>query len=348
MICERSLVLRRLLLGLFEAGTYPATYYYLALFFPQHIISLPISLSMSGLSVGMALSGPVADLLLRMDGALGWKGWQWMFFLEGPPAILLAICTFFLLPKGPESASFLSDSDRALLSADACLKENVHNKPTAAYLFQTIVLNKHLLFMLFAFFFGGMMGYVVAFWMPMWIESVLFDGGSLVYNPEKKMSAISDSKIALMTVIPYTSSVVIMCVVGWTSVKLNDRKFHAGVLAISAGILGMMFPSLAQISAVLGIALLSLIAATGSAVIAPVTALQLSYMNDANKAFGVAWMNAWGNICGLTGPIMAGHLIDATKEFSSSIYAVSAGSIFSGLLYMVMRDDLRKRMINSE
>lgn len=303
---------------------------------------------MSGLSVGMAISGPVADMLLRMDGLLGWKGWQWMFFLEGPPAIVLATAIFFLLPKGPESASFLSESDRAALSEDACMQANVEDKPTTAYLIQTIVLNKRLLYMLLAFLFGGMIGYVVSFWMPLWIGSIVYDGGSLAYNPEKELTAVSDSNIALITVIPYGTAVIIMCIVGWSSAKLNERKFHAGILAILAGVMGMAFPALGKASVVLGIAALSLIVAAGSAAIAPLMAMQLSYMNDANKAFGVAWMNAWGNICGLIGPFMAGLLNDATKDYCTSIYAVSAGSIISGILYMTMQDDCDKATIDNE
>jgi MFS family permease len=39
---------------------------------------------------------------------MGFKGWQWMFMIEGVPAILLAFVVWKKLPDGPESAPWLT------------------------------------------------------------------------------------------------------------------------------------------------------------------------------------------------------------------------------------------------
>ncbi|MBN3841984.1 hypothetical protein, partial [Burkholderia sp. Ac-20349] len=36
------------------------------------------------------VGGPLAGALIELDGSLGFHGWQWLFVVEGIPAILLA------------------------------------------------------------------------------------------------------------------------------------------------------------------------------------------------------------------------------------------------------------------
>ena len=112
-----GLVVCRLLLGLFEGGLFPGLAIYLTFFYTKKELALRIGY----LFVCAALSGSVGGLLAfaigYMDGVGGYRGWRWVFILEGIPTTLLGVATIFLLPNNPDSASFLSSMEKEILKA---------------------------------------------------------------------------------------------------------------------------------------------------------------------------------------------------------------------------------------
>src|SRR5688572_25443807 len=50
-------------------------------------------------------------LLLNVDW-LGWRGWQWLFVLEGLPAVVLGVITWLLLTDRPRDAKWLTPDER--------------------------------------------------------------------------------------------------------------------------------------------------------------------------------------------------------------------------------------------
>jgi MFS family permease len=57
-------------------------------------------------------------IMHSMDGWQGLRGWQWLFLIEGAPALLFAIVVFFFLKDTPASAPWLSLRERNLIEAD--------------------------------------------------------------------------------------------------------------------------------------------------------------------------------------------------------------------------------------
>ena len=50
-----------------------------------------------------------------MDGIGGYKGWRWIFILEGLATVVIAIIAKFIIVDWPESATFLNEEERACL-----------------------------------------------------------------------------------------------------------------------------------------------------------------------------------------------------------------------------------------
>jgi ACS family tartrate transporter-like MFS transporter len=123
----------RILLGIAEAGFAPAVVYYLAQWFPQEVRARAISRYYVGISISYVLSGLIAGPLLHLNGRMGLRGWQWLFLVEGAPAIVLGVVVFFALPDGPETAAWLKPEELAWLQRRlGSAREKRHGNPFSA------------------------------------------------------------------------------------------------------------------------------------------------------------------------------------------------------------------------
>jgi ACS family tartrate transporter-like MFS transporter len=106
----------RFLLGAAEAGFFPGVVYYLMQWFPAAERGRAISRFYIALPLSSVVMGMVAGALLNLDGRLGLHGWQWLFLVEGLPAVLLSAAILFLLPNGPAEAKWLTDEEKGWIA----------------------------------------------------------------------------------------------------------------------------------------------------------------------------------------------------------------------------------------
>ncbi len=52
-----------------------------------------------------------------MSGRQGYKGWRWVFILEGVLTCVVAIIFFFVLPDFPEDSKWVNDEERIYIKA---------------------------------------------------------------------------------------------------------------------------------------------------------------------------------------------------------------------------------------
>src|SRR5438876_5810951 len=103
----------RFLLGIAEAGFFPGMILYLTYWFPAEARGRAVARFMTATAIAGVIGGPMSGLLLRMSGAAGLAGWQWLFLIEGLPAVILGFVAFVYLPDGPERAAWLSAEEKA-------------------------------------------------------------------------------------------------------------------------------------------------------------------------------------------------------------------------------------------
>ena len=116
----------RFLLGMSEAGFFPGAIFYLMQWFPPELRARTVSRFYISLPLSAAFMGLIAGALLNLDGQLGLRGWQWLFLVEGMPAVLLGIAFYFLLPDTPAQAKWLSEEERQWIF------HNVHQSPSGS------------------------------------------------------------------------------------------------------------------------------------------------------------------------------------------------------------------------
>ncbi|KAK5107055.1 hypothetical protein LTR62_001905 [Meristemomyces frigidus] len=105
----------RLLIGLFEAGMYPALAITLTTFYtPQEqarrFAYLYLSVGLSG-----GFGGLFAYALLKLDGRYGIAGWRWLFIVEGSISIGIALLLWACMPDSYQTARFLNPEDKELM-----------------------------------------------------------------------------------------------------------------------------------------------------------------------------------------------------------------------------------------
>ena len=127
-----SLYLLRFLLGVAEAGFFPGVAFYLGTWFPSAYRTRMIAWFMVAVPISSVVAGPVSGLLLQMDGIAGLSGWKWLFLLEGLPVALLGLAMLKVLSDRPETASWLSDEERKVVTTDHSEQRGRKCAPAAA------------------------------------------------------------------------------------------------------------------------------------------------------------------------------------------------------------------------
>jgi ACS family tartrate transporter-like MFS transporter len=103
----------RFLLGAAEAGFFPGVIFYLMHWFPSEHRGRAVTRFYVSLPLSSVVMGAVAGFLLNLKGLWGLAGWQWLFLVEGIPAILLSAVILVALPDNPSQAAWLGDDERA-------------------------------------------------------------------------------------------------------------------------------------------------------------------------------------------------------------------------------------------
>src|SRR5579864_2231804 len=107
----------RFLLGSAEAGFFPGVILYFKSWFPVNARARTVARFMTAAPLSGVIGGPLSGALLGLQLGGGLAGWQWMFLLEGIPAVLLGIAAWVYLVDRPEDAPWLTADQHAWLRA---------------------------------------------------------------------------------------------------------------------------------------------------------------------------------------------------------------------------------------
>ena len=112
-----GLLTTRFFLGLTETGMFPGAFYLIGMWYRRHEAQRRYSFFFSSTTLAGAFGGLLASAIGKMDYMRGYRGWRWIFILEGVLTCVAAIAFFFLLPSFPEDAKWLSEEERAYVRA---------------------------------------------------------------------------------------------------------------------------------------------------------------------------------------------------------------------------------------
>jgi len=116
----------RAVLGIAESGFYPGVIYYFTFWMPRPLRTRILALFLLSLPLCNSIGSPISAHILLMNRVGGLHDWQWIFLLEGAPAILLGIVTWFVLADDPLSARWLTPAEKQQVAHDLESDEAVH------------------------------------------------------------------------------------------------------------------------------------------------------------------------------------------------------------------------------
>ncbi|CAB4387711.1 unnamed protein product [Rhizophagus irregularis] len=107
-----GLLAARFFVGACEAGLAPGAVYFLATWYKRSEINSRIAYLSIGNSFAGSFSGLLAFSLIKLEGKLNLKGWQWLFLVEGLITVVVAIASYFFISDYPEKSRWLTDKER--------------------------------------------------------------------------------------------------------------------------------------------------------------------------------------------------------------------------------------------
>jgi MFS transporter, ACS family, tartrate transporter len=279
----------RFLLGLAEAGYFPGIVLYLTYWFRRREQAQGVALFLTGLPITSIVGAPISGLVLDHVHWLGTSSWRWLLILEGLPAILCGLLTYFLLPNRPAEAKFLTPEERDWIQAELLREEQQKLEQHHRSVFQTMVNSR--VWLLAAIEFGVCIGiYTLSFWAPQLLKSV--------------SGQHSNSAVGLLVMIPHLAGLVAMVLVSRSSDRLLERRYHAAIPVFIGGtallLMGIFHSPLFLV------ALLSLMAAGVYSFPGPFWTLPCEFLTGSSAAAGIGLINSVANLGGFVGPYAIG------------------------------------------
>ena len=318
-----SFFVMRFLLGAAEAGFFPGVIFYLTQWFPARERARTIAAFMTASLAAGIVGGPVSGALLSMNGVGGLAGWQWLFLLEGLPAIVLGVVVLFYTTERPEDARWLSDAERAALVE--ALRRDANEGPSSPTIISGVsgaLASGRIWLLAIVYFTIPIALYAFGFWLPQIIRAA---------------SSGSDFHIGLLTAIPYVVGACGMVIVARHSDRTGERRWHivrAGLVGGGAFVASAFVHGLAVSLAALSVAMLGLASMFG-----PFWAFATSRLRGVGAAAAIALINSIGNTGGFVGPYVIGYLRDRTQSFTGGLIFVGVILAVVPLLVLALADD---------
>ncbi|KAM5354266.1 hypothetical protein ACJ41O_000916 [Fusarium nematophilum] len=112
-----GLIATRFFLGIFETGMFPGAFYLIGMWYRRHEAQRRYSFFFNSTTLAGAFGGLLAAAIGKMSGIRGYSGWRWIFILEGGLTVFVSFFFYFLLPDFPEEAKWLTQEERAYVTA---------------------------------------------------------------------------------------------------------------------------------------------------------------------------------------------------------------------------------------
>jgi len=316
----------RFLLGLAEAGFFPGIIVYLTHWFIYEDRAKAVASFMAAIPLAYAVGSPISGLLLGLHWG-GLRGWQWLFILEGLPALFFGVMTWFYLSDWPHQARWLPPDEQQWL-INQLESEKRAKQSVRAFSVWEALRHRDVLILTALHFVQNGSAYALAFWLPTML---------------KRLSGLSDVKVTLLVALPNLLGFVAMQVNGWHSDRTAERRWHTAIpLWVTAAALLVL--RAADWGIVPSLFLFSIAAASLLAFLPSFWAMPSAFLCDSAAAMATGTINCVAaGFGGFLGPAMVGYQAARTHSFRPAFGVLAIALAIAGVLPLTLR--IRGRIV---
>jgi len=312
-----ELMLVRFLLGVAEAGIWPAILVLISHWFPAAERARAYAFWMMNIAISSIITAPLSGFILTV------ADWRWMFVIEGLfPFVIAAPLWWGLVADRPSEAKWVTPEERRYieegLAADRAKEQRTEHLGLKHVVTNSVVLRLTLVYFLIQIGFYG-----INIWLPKVIKT--FTGGDPLV-------------VGFVTAIPYVLAMVGL----WYNAKFADRSGRYSTHVLLSMVIGAiaLVISVATGSAapIVAVAFISIAVAGALAYDGPFWAAGSQAMPVAVAGAAMGFINAVGNLGGFVGPYVGGFLQDASggSFFTASIF-LAICLVLAGLVMLSLR-----------
>lgn len=336
----RTFYVMRFIFGAAEAGFFPGIILYLTYWFTAEERARWVGVFMAAIPLSSVIGGPISGLILdSCNGVMGFKGWQWLFIIEGVPPVLLGLWALKYLTDKPKDAAWLEPEERSAVQARLD-QERKHREAIRHYSVWQALSSRRVLGLSIVYF-GLLSGnYGLSYWLPQIVKSAVVDMGL-----DKMAGVPINALTGYLVAIPYAFGVIAM--VWWTrhSDRTKERVWHVAAPAVTGGA-SLIAAAYLSSPALAGLALILCAMATYSA-LPTFWTLPTAFLTGSAAAGGIALINSIGNLGGFVGPYAIGWIKDATGATTLGLVALSACYLLAGTVTLLLGHDKRVELAGS-
>jgi ACS family tartrate transporter-like MFS transporter len=314
----------RFLLGMAEAGFFPGVVFYLSQWFPANVRARTISRFYIALPLSSVFMGGLAGALLNLQGSFGLAGWQWLFLIEGLPAVFLSAIFFFFLPNTPAQAGWLTDSERDWLQnqlrSDNAAAGGEHGEGALHAILnpRVLQLGSYLLCTYIGF-------YAFSFSAPILIQQV---------------TGFNNTKVGFVVAILGILGALALVLNGQHSDRANERYLH--LVAPCLMIAGAFVVAGSSTHPLLALPAYAMIFVGFNATAGPSWAIPSTFLTGKSAAAGIATANTIAIIGGFVGPYWMGLAKDFTGNYQRGLLTLALPSFAAAAILLYMRSQVAR------
>ena len=287
---------------------------YLTYWFPQAYLARYIAMFQTAIPLASVIGGPLASVILGMEGIAGLHGWQWLFILEGMPAVVAAFAVLKLLSDGPAQATWLTIEEKTVIADRIARDQTTERRSFWLSLRDPRVLTMGLV--LFGVTAGGQYG--VGLWLPQIVQRMGF----------------SNQETGFIVALPYIVAVPTMILWGRSSDLRRERVWHIAIpLLLGSGCFAVASVTQDNLVEFVALAITAIVAITS---FPPMNSLVKSMLSGSAAASGVALYNSVGNLGGFAGPYIIGALQKDDGSNAASMAVLATLLLFSACLVLAL------------
>jgi len=308
----------RFLLGAAEAGFFPGVVYYLSHWYPEGQRARAIAAFMTAVPVSGVIGGPLSGALLTLNGLFGLAGWQWLFLVEGVPAILLGVIVLVYLTDRPEAAHWLSPAEKDWLVSRLAAERSHRDGNLPVGIFAALT-NPTIWHLGIIFLFAAIGFYGYSFWAPLVVKS---------------LTGSSDLGVGVILGAVSVVTIIAMMLNSAHSDQTDERPLHVAMALLISGA-GFFGCALVR-DPILALLFLALVPIGHCAAYGPFWSIPSRFLSGAPAAAGIALVVTIANVGGFVGPTIIGAMKDRFGTHGPAFMLLGGCAIVAALLALAL------------